>query len=251
MRGLPPTCEVELRPYAKVGRKKARDVLGCARLPESHNPDLDSGIFHKFVKMDFAEVAPCEDRDLAEASPSFLVSVYTKLGEKKLVSGRAEILLASLCGYKNRNGEAVLRFSCPNATVGGTRPAARRGSGKDTRTLGFDEADGFSCPVAAVDKVIPLLEDEYTSAGGWRLGSRGRGGELRLRALYVPDRFADALGVRSAIKVRSWICSSLKRCHYDDPYKSLENCGIRKGKINQRKKLPKCVVEASTTTYRV
>ncbi len=205
MRGLPPTCEVELRPYAKVGRKKARDVLGCARLPESHNPDLDSGIFHKFVKMDFAEVAPCEDRDLAEASPSFIVSVYTRLGEKKLVSGRAEILLASLCGYKNRSGEAVLRFSHPDptSTGGGARPAALRRSGKDTRTLSFDGRGGFSCPIAAVDKVIPLLEDEYTNAGGWRLGSRGRGGELRLRALYVPDRVADALGVRSAIKVRS------------------------------------------------
>lgn len=207
MRGLPPTCEVELRPYAKVGRKKARDVLGCARLPEPHNPDLDSGIFHKFVKMDFAEVAPRDDEDLAETSPSFLVSVYTRLGEKKIVSGRAEIVLASLCGYKHRNGEAVLRFSHPdpNTTGGRTRPAALGGANK-----GFDGVEGFSCPVAAVDKVIPLLEDEYTNAGGWRLGSRGRGGELRLRALYVPDRFADALGVRSAVKVRSCLCSSLE-----------------------------------------
>lgn len=217
VRGLPPLCEIELRPYAKVGRKKARDVLGCSRVPESHNPDLDTGVFHKFFKMDFAEVAPCEDKDLAEASPSLILSVYTKLGEKKIVSGRAEMLLASLCGYKNLNGEAVLRLprrhrdtalGLNNKAGRNTDQAVVRRSGKE-RTLDFDEAGAFSCPVAAVDKAIPLLEDgtrsyDGSNGDGGRLGSGGRGGELRLRALYVPDRFADALGVRSAIKVRIW-----------------------------------------------
>lgn len=218
MRGLPPLCEIELRPYAKTGRKKAKEVLGCARVPESDNPDLDTGVFHKFLKMDFVKVAPCEDRDLAEASPSIVVSVYTKLGEKKVVSGRAELLLASLCGYKNLNGEAVLRLPRrrQDTAVGLNTKAGRdtghaglRGSGKE-RPLSFAEADVFSCPVAAVDKAIPLLEDGTSlydgsngQAGGC-LGGGGRGGELRLRALYVPDRLADALGVRSAIKVSSW-----------------------------------------------
>ena len=216
VRGLPPKCEIELRPYAKVGRKKARDVLGCARVPEADSPDLDTGVFHKFLKMDFAEVAPCEDMDLAEASPSLIVSVYTKLGEKKIVSGRAEMLLASLCGYKNLNGEAVLRLPRrhrntrvgPNDYKAGadTGYAVLRGSAKKPR-LGLDEADDFSCPVAAVDKAIPLLEDGSSScdgsnAEGASLWGGGRGGELRLRALYVPDRLADGLGVRSAIKVR-------------------------------------------------
>lgn len=202
VRGLPPTCELELRPYAKVGRKKARDVLGCARVPEPDNPDLDTGVFHKFLKMDFAEAARSEDRDLAEVSPSLIVSVYTKLGEKKIVSGRAEVLLASLCGYKNLNGEAVLRLPRYH---GDTGHGVLRGPGKERR-VAFDEEDVFSCPVAAVDKAIPLLEDGNSShdgsngeAGGLRSG--GRGGELRLRALYVPDGLADALGVRSAIKV--------------------------------------------------
>lgn len=224
VRGLPPTCEIELRPYAKVGRKKARDVLGCARVPESDNPDLDSGVFHKFLKMDFAEVAPSQDSNLAEASPSFVVSVYTRVGEKKIVSGRAEILLASLCGYKNLSGEAVLRRPHhggtavglnsdsarhnDNTTGGGTCPAVFRGSRND-RALDFDYAEAFSCPVAAVDKVIPLLEDgtstyDGTNGGGGHNRSGGRGGKLRLRALYVPDTLADALGVRSAIKVRAW-----------------------------------------------
>lgn len=216
VRGLPPTCEIELRPYAKVGRKKARGVLGCARVPESDNPDLDSGVFHKFLKMDFAEIAPCQDSDLAETSPSLIVSVYTKVGEKKIVSGRAEVLLASLCGYKNLNGEAVLRLPRRQRDTGvglnhkagaGTRHEVVRGSGKKPR-LDLDEADDFSCPVAAVDKAIPLLEDGTSSHDGSNgeeggLGSGGRGGELRLRALYVPDMLADGLGVRCAIKVRS------------------------------------------------
>lgn len=198
-------CEIELRPYAKAGRKKARDVLGCARVPEMDNPDLDAGVFHKFLKMDFVEVAPAEDKDLAEASPSAIVSVYTKLGERKVVSGRAEVLLASLCGYKNLNGEAVLRLPASHK-CGDTGHAVLRGSGK--QRVGFDEADLFACPVAAVDKVIPLLEDvnssnEGSNGEGEGYGSGGRGGELRLRALYVPDRLADAVGVRSAIKVGS------------------------------------------------
>lgn len=224
VRGLPPTCEIELRPYAKVGRKKARDVLGCARVPESDNPDLDSGVFHKFLKMDFSEVVPSEDRDLAEASPSLLVSVYTRVGEKKTVSGRAEILLASLCGYKNLCGEAVFRRRHHHrgaavdhnntstrhkhtTTAGSTLPAVVHGSG-DERVFGFDGAEAFSCPVAAVDKVIPLLGDRANTDGGKNGGgdnycTGGRGGEIRLRALYVPDTLADALGVRSAIKVRT------------------------------------------------
>lgn len=231
VRGLPPTCEVELRPYAKFGRKKARDVLGCARVPESDNPDLDSGVFHKFLKMDFAEITPSQDRDLAEASPSFLVSVYTRVGEKKIVSGRAEILLASLCGYKNLCGEAIFRrrrrphhqqhrgaaevdfnntsarHNDAAAAGGNTRPDMFRGSGGDG-AVGFDDAEAFSCPVAAVDKVIPLLGDRSSTYDGQKNGdgghtcTGGRGGELRLRALYVPDTMADALGVRSAIKVR-------------------------------------------------
>lgn len=200
-----------------MGRKKARDVLGCARVPEPANPDLDTGVFHKFLKMDFAEVASCEDRDLAEASPSIIFSVYTRLGEKKIVSGRAEVLLASLCGYKNLNGEALLRLPrrrdtalvSANKTGSDTGHLPRRRVNGKQRKLAFAEADPFSCPVAAVDKAIPLLEDgtrSYDSPNGE--GGGGRGGELRLRALYVPDRLADGLGVRSAIKVRSWAESS-------------------------------------------
>lgn len=204
-----------------MGRKKARDVLGCARLPESDNPDLDTGVFHKFLKMDYAEVVPSQDRNLAEASPTFLVSVHTRVGEKKIVSGRAEILLASLCGYKNLSGEAVFRHTHHggaagglnsssarhkhNSTAGGTHLNGFRRSGND-RILTVDDKETFSCPVAAVDKVIPLLEDQAsiydgTSGGGGYTRTGGRGGELRLRALYVPDTLADGLGVRSAIKV--------------------------------------------------
>eukprot|EP00903_Cladosiphon_okamuranus_P018068 g16627.t1 len=194
------------RLFSQVGRKKARNVLGCARVPESDNPDLDTGVFHKFLKMDFAEVAPCEDRDLAETSPSLTVSVYTKLGENKVVSGRAEVLLASLCGYKNLNGEAVLRLAPPRHHED-TGHALRRASGNERR-VGFDESNAYPCPVVAVDKTIPLLEDGNNSLGRsdgetGDLGKDGRGGELRLRALYVPDRLADALGVRSAIKTLS------------------------------------------------
>lgn len=223
IRGLPPTCEMELRPYAKAGRKKARDVLGCARVRESNNQDLDSGVFHKFLKMDFAEIIQSQNRNLADASPTFLVSVYTRVGEKKIVSGRAEILLASLCGYKNLSGEAVCRHphyrgaavgNC-NATAKqnhktsakGTRHSVFRGSSKD-RVLDFDDAEARSCPVAAVDKVIPLHEDrgstyDDTKGHGDHTRAGGRGGELSLRALYVPDKLADAMGVRSAIKVKA------------------------------------------------
>lgn len=197
-----------------MGRKKAREVLGCARLPETDSPDLDSGVFHKFLKMDYIPVDPLEDRDLADMSPSFVVSVYTKVREKKVFSGRAEILLASLCGYKNLNGEAVLRHprhhprsvvSDKFKTTGGTNPPSFRVPGSE-RVSGVDDADFFRCPVAAVDKAIPLLEDGpnlltqgHRGAGIAR--GAGRGGEMRLRALYVPDSLADALGVRPAIKV--------------------------------------------------
>lgn len=194
-----------------MGRKKAREVLGCARLPESESPDLDSGVFHKFVKMDYVPVDPSDDKDLAETSPSFVVSVYTKVGEKKVVSGRAEILLASLCGYKNLNGEAVLRrphhaaVGHDNKTAARTHPSSFRGPASE-RILGFDDRELFNCPVAAVDKVIPLLEDgPILSAKSHQRGGlardAGKGGEMRLRALFVPDRVADALGVRLAIKV--------------------------------------------------
>lgn len=201
-----------------MGRKKAREILGCARVPEMDNLDVDVGMFHKFLKMDFAQATPLADNDLADTSPSCVLTVYTKCGEKKVVSGRAEVLLASLCGYKNLNGEAVLRSSRrrrgnpnSNTTGGSAHPVAFRPFGNE-RILGFDEAERFSCPVAAVDKVIPLLEDDRSysdgaNQGGSPLRNAGRGGELRLRALYVPDKVADALGVRAAIKVRrkaSW-----------------------------------------------
>ncbi|CAM9425194.1 unnamed protein product [Scytosiphon promiscuus] len=216
VRGLPPTCEVELRPYAKVGRKKAREVLGCARLPETGSPDLDIGVLHKFLKMDYFPVDCSEDRDLAEMSPSFVVSVYTKVGEKKVVSGRAEILLASLCGYKNLNGEAVLRnprhtpradVSPDQKSTGRThRPSSRRSDSQ--RGLAFDEAELSNCPVAAVDKAIPLLEDDpslraRTHRGAGTARCAGTGGVMTLRALFVPDRLVDALGVRPAIKALS------------------------------------------------
>lgn len=76
-------CEVELRPYAKIGRKKAREVQGCARVPERSNPDFDCGVFDKFIKMDFAAVDPSEDKDLAETSPTFLATVYHRCGVRK------------------------------------------------------------------------------------------------------------------------------------------------------------------------
>lgn len=214
-------CEVELRPYVKVGRKKARQVLGCARLPEKDNPDLDGGVFHKFLKIDFAAVCPSENKDLAQVSPTFLATVYTKVDDTKAISGRAEILLASLCGYKNLNGEAVLRhphhnrytdYSDKHNHAGARSTFQGSGSKGD---VDFDEADAC-CPVAAVDKVIPLLEDEssYATKSGGGMGSRcaGQGGKLRLRALFVPDRLADAPGVRSAIKVRA--CGGWNINHY-------------------------------------
>ncbi|CAN0082419.1 unnamed protein product, partial [Ectocarpus sp. 8 AP-2014] len=190
VRGLPPTCEIELRPYEKVGRKKAREILGCARVPEMDNPDVDVGMFHKFLKMDFAQATPLADNDLADTSSSCVLTVYTKCDEKKVVSGRAEVLLASLCGYKNLNGEAVLRSprrrrGNPNSnTAGGSAHTAAFRQFGNERVLGFDEAERFNCPVAAVDKVIPLLEDDRSysdgaNQGGGLLRNAGRGGELR------------------------------------------------------------------------
>lgn len=212
-------CEAELRPYAKVGRKKARELLGCARVANSGNADVDEGVFHKFFKIDFVVANPSDDNDLAETSPTFLATVYVKLNGKKVVSGRAEILLASLCGYKTLNGEAVLRQARPSRRDSGGAIAesdnktARAHPGLRRAGFTVEEMEAY-CPVAAVDIVIPLLGDEanYSMGGGAGVGSRGdgEGGELRLRALYVPDRLADAPGVRSAIKVRAPKCPDLE-----------------------------------------
>lgn len=196
-------CEVELRPYAKPGRKKAREVSGFARMPEAHNADKHAGVFHKFFKMDFVVADPSESKELAETSPTFLVTVYDKIDGAKVVAGSAEILLASLCGYKNINGEAVLRHISKSPEHYGSpgRRASLRASG-----VVVDDIEA-ACPVVAVDKAIPLLE-----SGGYNFdrrsgeegtGDTGRGGQLWLRALYVPDRLADMPGVRSAIKVNT------------------------------------------------
>lgn len=209
-RGIP-MCEVELRPYMKPGRKKARELPGCARILEKHDPDKHAGVFHKFFKMDFVVANPSESKDGAETSPTFLATIYAKINGEKVVAGRAEVLLASLCGYKSLNGEAVLRHG-----PGQSFPAAHnskspkycspRGGRPRFRTSGVVVDDiGAACPVVAVDKVIPLLDNEGYDFDrrGDHEGVRGarQGGQLRLRALYVPDRLADMPGVRSAIKV--------------------------------------------------
>ncbi|CAM9397599.1 unnamed protein product, partial [Ectocarpus fasciculatus] len=246
VRGLPPTCEIELRPYAKVGRKKAREILGCARVPEMDNPDVDIGMFHKFLKMDFAQATPPADSDLADTSPSCVLTVYTKCGEKKVVSGRAEILLASLCGYKNLNGEAVLRSprhrrGNPNTARGSAHLADFRQFGNE-RVLGFDEAELFSCPLAAVDKVIPLLEGDRSysdgsNQGGGPLRNTGRGGELRLRALYVPDKVADALGVRAAIKALSRAAEKSMQLFTENPAAALSRAADDGGVVGDSEAL--------------
>lgn len=204
-------CEVELRPYMKPGRKKARELPGCARMPEKQDPDKHAAMFHKFFKMDFVVADPSESKDGAETSPTFLATVYVKNNGAKVVAGRAEILLASLCGYKNLNGEAVLRRvpgqRCPAAHNSKSpehcSPPGRRARCQASAAV-VDDIEA-ACPVVAVDKVIPLLENGGYGfdkrCGEEGIGGAGRGGQLRLRALYVPDRLADMPGVRSAIKV--------------------------------------------------
>lgn len=147
-------------------------------------------------------------------------------GGKKVVAGAAEVLLASLCGYQNLNGEAVLRHRPPWANSDTTHLTEKgqirpifRGAGRDRgKDIHAVEDIENACPIAAVNKVIPLLDDgnrNWGNAAGGRItlgsggsggndggGASGRGGELHIRALYVPDRLADAPGVRSAIKVR-------------------------------------------------
>lgn len=209
---------MELRPYIKLGRKKARDVQGCARVPARGDGDLAHGVFDKFIKMDFSNVDPAKDSNLAETPPTFLATVYDRSGGKKVVAGKAEILLSSLCGYQNLNGEAILRRGFPTsdqiaaATNDDSNDSAEKSqqifsdSVKIRGTARQPPEDVYnSCPVAAIDKVIQLLDygmrRSESDHGGDKNYATGAG-ELRLRALYVPDKLSNAPGVKSAIMVR-------------------------------------------------
>lgn len=214
-------CELELRPYIKLGRKKARDIQGCARVSEGGHGNLDRGVFEKFIKMDFSNINPAEDANLADTPPTFLATVYDRPQGKKVVAGKAEVLLSSLCGYQNVSGEAVSRRlpptpdpivvaadSASNNSVEKSQPIFR--TSNNIRGTALQPPDDVidRCPVAAVDKVIPLMDDgmrhgEGSFSDGGARNCATRGGELRLRALYVPNKLANAPGVHSAIKVRT------------------------------------------------
>ncbi|CAM9463289.1 unnamed protein product, partial [Phaeothamnion confervicola] len=173
----PPLCEVELRPYAKKGRKRAKEVEATAREPEPDSPALDRGTWHRLLRLEFQPVSRAEDRVLSETAPTAVLSVHDRPLGKKVVLGAAEVLLASLCG-KGRSEAPLVAAAATAATAGGTAMAAAKGAER-----GVSE----SSP-SVVDRTVTLLHEG------------ARAGEVRLQAIYVPDRLQDLPAAAAAIK---------------------------------------------------
>jgi hypothetical protein len=161
----PPICQIELRPYAKKGRKKMKEVEGAARFPEPTKTSLDRAVWHSVLKLDFSPVDRSIDKAMAETAPTMLVTLLERPLGKKVVLGETEVLLAAICGTNLEPTNA--------------------GQKEDTKCDHNGSLDNF---IGAEDHSFTLLHNS------------SRAGLLTARTLFVPQRKADTKAAKAAVK---------------------------------------------------